>query len=122
MDHADLTRRVIGCAIEVHRRLGPGLLERTYEAAMVIELQHQGLRCTRQVGVPIRYRDEWIGEYRIDLIVEDAVVLEIKSTERDDKFFEAQALAYLRASGLHIGLIINFNSKLVTQGVKRLVL
>jgi len=122
MDHADLTRRVIGCAIEVHRRLGPGLLERTYEAAMVIELQHQGLRCTRQVGVPIRYRDEWIGEYRIDLIVEDAVVLEIKSTERDDKFFEAQALAYLRASGLHIGLIINFNSKLVTQSVKRLVL
>ena len=89
---------------------------------MLIELQHQGLRCTRQVGVPVKYRGEWIGEYRIDMIVEDAVVLEIKSTEREDKFFEAQTLAYLRASGLHVGLIINFNSKLLSQGVKRLVM
>ena len=122
MEHAELTRQIIGCAIEVHRALGPGLLERTYEAAMLIELQHQGLKCTRQVGVPVTYRGEWIGEYRIDMVVEDVVVLEIKSTEREDKFFEAQTLAYLRASGLHVGLIINFNSRLLSQGVKRLVM
>ena len=79
MDYEDLTRRIIGGAIEVHRALGPGLLERTYEAAMLIEMRHQQLRCTRQVGIPIRYRGEWIGEYRIDMIVEDLVILEIKS-------------------------------------------
>jgi GxxExxY protein len=122
MDNEDLTGRIIGCAIEVHRTLGPGLLERTYEAAMMIELHHQRLKCTRQVGIPISYRDEWIGEYRIDMIVEDLVILEIKSTERDDRLYEAQALAYLRASGLHVALVINFNSKLLSHGLKRLVI
>jgi GxxExxY protein len=117
----DLTRRIIGCAIEVHRALGPGLHERTYENAMAIELRHQDLPFDRQLQVPVAYRGEWVGDYRLDLVVEDAVVVEIKSVERGDPLFEAQLLAYLKASGKHVGLLINFNSQLLTQGVRRFV-
>jgi GxxExxY protein len=74
------------------------------------------------MSVPVTYIGEWIGDYRIDLVVEDQVIVEIKSTERDHPLFEAQMLAYLRISGLHVGLLINFNSKLLTQGVRRFVL
>ena len=121
MDDAtnDLTRRIIGCAIEVHRALGPGLHERTYENAMAIELRRQDLPFDRQVQVPVEYRGEWVGDYRLDLIVDDVVVVEIKSVERGDPLFEAQVLAYLKASGKHVGLLINFNSQLLTQGVRR---
>ena len=123
MDDAinDLTKRIIGCAIEVHRALGPGLQERTYENALAIELRDQGLPFDRQVSVPVAYKGEWIGDYRLDLIVDNAVVVEIKSVERGDPLFEAQLLAYLRASGKHIGLLINFNSHLLSQGVRRFV-
>ena len=123
MDDAinDLTKRIIGCAIEVHRALGPGLQERSYENALAIELRDQGLPFDRQVSVPVAYKGEWIGDYRLDLIVGDAAVVEIKSVERGDPLFEAQLLAYLRASGKHIGLLINFNSHLLSQGVRRLV-
>ena len=123
MDDAidDLTKRIIGCAIEVHRALGPGLQERSYENALAIELRDQGLPFDRQVSVPVAYKGEWIGDYRLDLIVGDAVVVEIKSVERGDPLFEAQLLAYLRASGKHIGLLINFNSHLLSQGVRRFV-
>jgi GxxExxY protein len=117
----DLTKRIIGCAIEVHRALGPGLQERTYENALAIEFRDQGLPFDRQVSVPVAYKGEWIGDYRLDLIVGDAVVVEIKSVERGDPLFEAQLLAYLRASGKHIGLLINFNSQLLSQGVRRFV-
>src|SRR4026207_875922 len=107
MDDAinDLTKRIIGCAIEVHRALGPGLQERTYENALAIELRDQGLPFDRQVSVPVAYKGEWIGDYRLDLIVGDAAGGEIKSVERGDPLFEAQLLAYLRASGKHIGLL-----------------
>jgi len=123
MDDAinDLTKRIIGCAIEVHRALGPGLQERSYENALAIELRDQGLPFDRQVSVPVAYKGEWIGDYRLDLIVGDAAVVEIKSVERGDPLFEAQLLAYLRASGKHIGLLINFNSHLLSQGVRRFV-
>jgi GxxExxY protein len=121
-DVNELTKRIIGCAVEVHRALGPGLQERTYEAAMAIELKAASLSFQRQVAVPVMYKGAWIGEYRIDLIVADAVVVEVKSVERCDPVFEAQVLSYLRASGKHIGLLINFNSHLVTQGIKRLAL
>jgi GxxExxY protein len=86
MDDAinNLTKRIIGCAIEVHRALGPGLQERTYENALAIELRDEGLPFDRQVSVPVAYKGEWIGDYRLDLIVDDAVVVEIKSVERGD--------------------------------------
>ena len=117
-----LTERIIGCAIEVHRELGPGLLEATYESALCIELQAAGLTFARQVVLPVIYKGHTIGEYRLDLIVEDAVVVEIKSVERYDPVFEAQVLTYMRVSGKKVGLLINFNSRLLKDGIKRFVL
>lgn len=123
MDDAinDLTKRIIGCAIEVHRALGPGLQERTYENAMAIELRAHDLPFDRQVSVPVAYKGEWVGDYRLDLVVNDAVIVEIKSVERGDPLFEAQVLAYLKASGKRVGLLINFNSHLLTHGVRRFI-
>jgi GxxExxY protein len=117
-----LTRRIIDCAIEVHRRLGPGLLESAYEAALCVELGEAKLRYQRQVTIPALYRSKPIGEYRIDLIVEDAVVVEIKSVERFDRLFEAQILTYLKITGKKVGLLLNLNSRLLKDGVKRFVL
>ncbi len=117
-----LTERIIGCAIEVHRQLGPGLLEGTYEAALCIELQIAGLNFVRQPVFPVIYKGQVIGEYRLDLIVEDTVIIEIKSVERFDPIFEAQVLTYLRVTGRQVGLLMNFNSRLLRDGIKRYVL
>ncbi|MGH9804104.1 MAG: GxxExxY protein [Candidatus Acidiferrales bacterium] len=121
-DFRDLTEKIIGCAIEVHRQLGPGLLEATYEAALSIELSEAGIPHQKQVSFPVVYKGRSIGEYRIDLLVADSVVVEIKSVERFDPVFEAQVLTYLRATGKKVGLLINFNSRLLHDGVKRFVL
>lgn len=117
-----ITERIIGCAIEVHRQLGPGLLEQTYEAALCIELTNAGMSFVRQPIFPVVYKGQAIGEYRLDLIVADAVVVEIKSVERFDPIFEAQVLSYLRFTGKKIGLLINFKSRLLRDGLKRYVL
>ncbi len=117
-----LTERIIGCAIEVHKVLGPGLLESAYEEALCIELNDSGLAYHRQLPVPALYKGQVVGNYRVDLLVEDAVIVELKSVERLDSVFEAQVLTYLRVTGKKVGLLINFNSRLLTQGVKRLVL
>jgi GxxExxY protein len=117
-----LTERIIACAIEVHRQLGPGLLESAYERAMCVELEESGLRFACEVVVPILYKGHDVGDYRVDLIVEDKVVVEIKSVERLDRVFDAQVLTYLRVTGKHVGLLINFNSRLVTDSIKRFVL
>ena len=85
-----ITEKIIGCGIEVHRHLGPGLLESAYEAALCVELGLQGMKYVRQVPIPLTYKGEQIGDYRIDLVVEDAVVVEIKSVERHDPLFEAK--------------------------------
>jgi GxxExxY protein len=117
-----ITERIIGCAIEVHRYLGPGLLEQTYETAMCIELDSAGLTFERQSAFSIDYKGLKIGEYRADLIVAKAVVVELKSVDRFDPVFEAQVMTYLRCTGIRIGLLINFNSRLLKDGVKRIVL
>ncbi len=117
-----LTERIIGCAIEVHRHLGPGLLEGTYESALCIELNNAGLRYVRQPIFPVVYKGQSIGEYRLDLIVEDLVVVEIKSVERFDPIFEAQVLTYLKVTRKKLGLLMNFNSRLLKSGIKRFVL
>jgi GxxExxY protein len=117
-----LTEKIIGCAIEVHRQLGPGLLEQTYEAALCIELQLAGMKFVRQPLFPVVYKGQTIGEYRLDLIVDDNVVVEIKSVERFDPIFESQVLTYLRVTGKKIGLLMNFNSRLLRDGIKRYVL
>ena len=116
-----LTERIIGCAIEVHKQLGPGLLEATYESALGIEFEEAGLRHKRQLAYPVMYKGRTIGEYRLDMIVEDAVVVEIKSVERFDPVFEAQVLTYLKVTGKKIGLLINFNSRLLRDGIKRYI-
>ena len=117
-----LTEKIIGCAIEVHRVLGPGLLEASYEAALSIEFQAAKINFQRQLVIPVSYKGQPIGEHRLDFLVENAVVVELKSVERFDPIFEAQVLTYLRLSGKHRGLLINFNSRLLKDGVKRYVL
>jgi GxxExxY protein len=117
-----LTEKIIGCAIEVHRVLGPGLLESVYEEALCVELSDAGLKFQRQVNFPALYKGRHVGQYRIDLIVEESVIVELKSVDRHDPVFEAQILTYLRVTGKKIGLLINFNSKLLKSGVKRFAL
>jgi GxxExxY protein len=116
-----VTGRVIGCAITVHRILGPKLREATYEEALAIEFLEQHVAFERQVSVPVQYKGHWVGHYQIDFIVERQVVVEVKSVEQFHKVFEAQMLAYLRATGLHVGLLVNFNTHLLTEGVQRFV-
>jgi len=117
-----LTRRIIACAIEVHRRLGPGLLEKLYKEAMIIEMGLDGLKVEKNVKILVEYKGKPIGEYIIDLLVADSVILELKSVERHDPVFEAQILSYMKITGKKVGLLINFNSKMVKDGIKRFVL
>jgi GxxExxY protein len=120
--HDALTERIIGCAIAVHKTLGPGLLEATYEEALCIELSDNGLAFTRQIGVPVLYKGHLIGEYRPDLVVERQVVVEIKSVERLAGVHQAQVLAYMRVLQAPVGLLMNFNGEVLRTGIKRLVL
>jgi GxxExxY protein len=119
---SDVTERIIGCAIEVHRHLGPGLLESVYESAMCLELRSARLPFERQVGVPLFYKGELIAEHRPDLVVDGQVVVEIKSVERFNPVFLAQMFTYLRVTGLHVGLILNFNRAVMKDGVRRVSL
>jgi GxxExxY protein len=117
-----LTEKIIGCAIEVHRTLGPGLLESTYEAALGIELKLAGINFECQLEIPVVYKSHLVGDYRLDLVVEKSVIIELKSVDRFDPVFEAQLLTYLKITGLKRGLLLNFNSRLLKDGIKRLVL
>jgi GxxExxY protein len=117
-----LTRRIIACAIEVHRKLGPGLLEKLYSEAMCIELELQGLKVEKNVKIPVEYKGKQIGDYFIDLLVQNTVILELKSVERHDPVFEAQILSYMRLTNKHVGLLINFNSKMLKDGIQRFAL
>jgi GxxExxY protein len=116
-----ITEAIIGCAIEVHRVLGPGLLESSYEGALCVEFATRGLHFERQAAVPVVYKGQLVGDLRLDLLVEDQVVVEVKSVERFDPIFQAQVLTYLRASGRRVGLLINFNSRMLKDGIKRFV-
>jgi GxxExxY protein len=117
-----ITERIIKCAIEVHRQLGPGLLESVYEKALIIECELEGLQVAQQVKIPVAYKGSTIGEYRLDLLINDLVIVEIKSVERYDPVFEAQILTYLKITGKKVGLLINFNSRLVKDGIRRFIL
>ena len=117
-----ITARIIGCAIEVHKALGPGLLESIYESAMGIELDEAGIAHKRQVSIPAQYKGRLLGHYRVDLIVQDVVLVEIKSVERPLPVFEAQLQTYMRILQKRVGLLINFNSRLVTEGITRIAL
>lgn len=117
-----ITERIIKCAIAVHRELGPGLLEEVYEKALDIECNFEGLQVQRQLKIPVIYRGQTIGEYKPDMLINDLVIVEIKSVERFDPVFEAQVLTYLKITGKRVGLLINFNSRLVKDGIKRFIL
>jgi len=118
----EITETVIGAAIAVHRELGPGLLESAYEACLAYELTERGLKVERQKGLPVIYRGVLLDcGYRIDLLVEGQVVVELKTVERVESIHEAQLLSYLKLSGCNVGLLINFNVKVLKNGIKRLV-
>ena len=118
-----LASRVIGAAIEVHKQLGPGLLESAYETCLAIELAHLGLPFERQKPLPIVYRGKAIdAAYRLDFVVADRLVLELKSVERLEPIHTAQVLTYLRLTGSKLALLINFNVPLLRDGLKRIIL
>jgi GxxExxY protein len=122
MGSADPTNRIIGLAIKVHRKLGPGLLESVYEECLCWELAHDGLAFRRQVPLPIIYEDVRLkSAYCADIIVEQSVILELKSVERILPVHEAQTLTYLRLSGCRIGLLMNFNSVVLKDGLRRFI-
>lgn len=118
-----LTESVIGAAIEVHRTLGPGLLESVYECCLARELCARGVAVSTQVEVPITYKGTDLGlGYRLDLLVERTVIVEVKAVEKVHPLVEAQVLTYLKLTGLRTALVINFNVALLRDGVRRLVL
>lgn len=117
-----VTERIIGCAIEVHRHLGPGLLESIYESALCHEFDVSGLQYQRQVPVPVLYKGVKLGEHRLDLLVENDVIVELKAVDRMDPVFEAQLLSYLRLTGKRLGLLVNFNVPVLKRGIKRMIL
>jgi GxxExxY protein len=121
-DFNALSEEIIGCAIEVHRELGPGLLESVYETALCIELKTATVDFKRQVGIPLYYKGELISEHRPDLIVADRIVVEIKSIARFDPIHTAVMLTYLRVAQLQLGLLLNFNTPHLRQGIKRVML
>ncbi len=120
MEFNDLTEKIIGCAIKVHRVLGPGLLESAYEVCLVHELRKIGLKAERQLALPVIYEGLRLdADYFIDILVEDTVVLELKSVEHILPIHEAQLLTYLKLANKKLGLLINFNVTLLKNGIKR---
>ena len=116
------SKEIIGAAIEVHRALGPGLLESAYEACLGHELSLRGVAYTRQVALTVRYKGVQLDcGYRLDLLVDELVIVELKAVEALEPIHEAQLLTYLRLKGLWLGLLINFNVPALKQGIKRLV-
>jgi GxxExxY protein len=120
MEINQITEKIIGCAIEVHKRLGPGLLESAYEECLSYELKSAGLIVERQVPVPVAYKDIKLEcGYRIDILVEKTVVIELKAIEAFASVHEAQILTYMKFANKTLGLLINFNVTLLKNGIKR---
>ncbi|OFW45739.1 MAG: hypothetical protein A3J29_16235 [Acidobacteria bacterium RIFCSPLOWO2_12_FULL_67_14b] len=117
-----LTEKIIGCAIEVHRELGPGLFESAYQDAMCIELTFGKLQFEREKTFAVEYRGVKIGFYRPDLVIQNEVVVDIKSVANYDPVFSAQMLTYLKVTGLKTGLLLNFNRPVLKDGIKRFAL
>ena len=118
-----ITETIIGGAIAVHRALGPGLLESAYEACLGYELVDRGLSVERQKALPVKYRGVNLDcGYRIDLLVEGIIIIELKAVEKIDPIHKAQLLSYLKLSGCELGLLINFNVRMLKSGIHRIVL
>lgn len=123
MEDRLLTERIIGCAMEVHRELGPGLLESAYEECLAYELRLQGFRVETQVPLPVVYKEVALEcGYKMDVVVNDRVLLELKAVDAIIPVHEAQLLTYLKLSKLRIGLILNFHCSVLRDGIRRRVL
>jgi len=123
MEFDELSRSVIGCAIEMHRNLGPGLLESTYRQCLACELSHAEIAFQMEVPLPVRYKDILLDcGYRIDLLISDDLIVEIKSIEALLPIHQAQILTYMRLASVPLGLLINFNVTKLQSGIRRFVL
>ena len=122
MNGNQLTNEIIGSAIEVHRNLGPGLLESTYEECMAYELQERELTIKRQIEIPVLYKGTQLEQnYRIDLLVNNQVIIELKSVNKLEPVHDAQLLTYLKLANKRYGLLLNFNVPVMKQGIRRLL-
>lgn len=122
MDDEHIIRKILDCSFKVHKTLGPGLLESAYEECLNYELVKSGLRIERQKGLPIVYEEIHIGVgYRLDLLVESRIIVEIKAVESLLDVHYAQIITYLKLSNLKLGLLINFNTKLLKNGIHRII-
>ena len=122
MTENELSYKIIGSAIEVHKNLGVGLLENTYESALAYELKKLGFNVKQQVYLPLQYKEMSIeNAYKIDLLVEDKVIIEVKSVLEMHSVFNAQLLTYLKLTNIKLGLLINFNTTLIKNGIHRIV-
>jgi len=119
MDINDVTYAINGAVFEVNRVLGPGFLEKVYENALLIELRSRGLKAEAQVPIKVLYKEDVVGEYIADILVEQSVIVELKTVESLEKIHEAQLLNYLRATGIRLGLLVNFRHP--KAEIKRLV-
>jgi len=118
----DLSHAVIGAAIEVHRELGAGFLESVYEAALCHELEQRHIPFQRQALIPVQYKGVAVGESRLDLFVDDRLVVELKAVDQVSSLHFAQVKNYLKATGCQLGLLINFNTSMLSRSIKRIVL
>jgi GxxExxY protein len=119
----ELSNKVLGCAIQVHRELGPGLLESTYEQCLAYELNRANIRFRLQVELPVEYKQIKLDcRYRIDLLADDRLIVELKSVGQQLKIHETQILTYMKLAAVGVGLLINFNVEVLRKGVKRFVL
>jgi GxxExxY protein len=123
LEHDALSDRIIGCAIAVHRELGPGLLESLYEEALCLELAKSGLSFNRQLELPVVYKGTLLsGSFRVDVVVENTIVLELKCVDAIASIHKAQLLSYLRLGGWKTGLLLNFKSTILKNGIYRIML
>jgi len=123
MDLEAVARAIVDSSYRVHKSLGPGLLEKIYESCLCYELQNAGCKVERQIKVPVKYGDLNFDEgYRLDLLVEDRVICEIKAIEKHNTVWEAQLLSYLKMKECKLGFLINFNVPLIKNGIKRMIL
>ncbi len=117
-----LAHRVIGAAIEVHKHLGPGFIEHTYAKALSIELNEQQIKHKTESPITLNYKGHLVGEGRLDFLIEDKLVLELKSVEKLHAIHHAQVISYLKATQLQLGLLINFNTSVLKDGIQRIIL
>lgn len=117
----EITKKIIGCCIEVHKHLGPGLLESIYESALCVEFDLNNIIYQKQLTIPVEYKNHNIGETRLDLLVEEEIIVELKATDNLSQIYNAQLLSYLKMANKKLGLLINFNSAPLKDGIKRII-